>query len=294
MHKPYTGLQYSLFRAVFGLYLLVHFIALLPWSAETFSAVGMLPQAGDSPLIRAFPNVLGWLDTPLFVAVFVGSGAVASVFFLLGYGDRVAALWLWYVLACLYGRNPLTGNPSLPFVGWMLLFHVAAPPAPPGSLGGWRRPELAAAWHMPRSLYGAVWLLMALAYSYSGYTKLISPSWIDGTALWHVLHNPLARPLIFRDLLLAAPPIVLKGCTWGVLGLELGFAPLAGFRSLRLFLWLSMLSLHIGLVGLIDFADLSIGMIMLHLLTFDPNWLSTLSTNPSVNPRQRVSRLIGG
>ncbi len=247
----------------------------------------MLPQASDSPLIGLFPNVLGWLDAPLFIAVFVGSGAVASVFFLIGYGDRWAAIWLWYVLACLFGRNPLTGNPSLPFVGWMLLFHVALPAAPPGSLSGRQQPELAAAWHMPRSLYGAVWILMALAYSYSGYTKFISPSWIDGTAMWHVLHNPLTRPLIVRDILLAAPPIVLKGLTWAALGLELGFAPLALFRSLRPFLWLGMLGLHIGLVVLIDFADLSIGMIMVHLLTFDPNWL------PSRRTPAPVSRLCG-
>lgn len=33
------------------------------------------------------------------------------------------------------------------------------------------------------------------------------------------------------------------------------------------------LAMHVGLIALIDFADLSLGMVMLHLFTFDPAWL---------------------
>jgi predicted DCC family thiol-disulfide oxidoreductase YuxK len=34
-----------------------------------------------------------------------------------------------------------------------------------------------------------------------------------------------------------------------------------------------MLLMHLGLMALIDFADLSLGMVMLHLFTFDPAWV---------------------
>ena len=34
-----------------------------------------------------------------------------------------------------------------------------------------------------------------------------------------------------------------------------------------------MLALHLSLIALIDFADLSLGMVMLHLFTFDPAWV---------------------
>ncbi len=34
-----------------------------------------------------------------------------------------------------------------------------------------------------------------------------------------------------------------------------------------------MLLMHLGLLFLIDFVDLSISMILLHAFTFDPNWL---------------------
>ncbi|MFY9345262.1 MAG: hypothetical protein WAT39_22420 [Planctomycetota bacterium] len=114
---------------------------------------------------------------------------------------------------------------------------------------------------------------MSAGYSFSGWTKLVSPSWCDGSALARVLENPLARPGGLRLVLLDLPPVVLQAMTWGVLALELGFVLFAASRRLRPFAWLAMLLMHGGLVMLIDFADLSVGMVMLHLFTFDPAWL---------------------
>ena len=85
--------------------------------------------------------------------------------------------------------------------------------------------------------------------------------------------NPLARPGAIRELLLSLPEWLLHVATWGVLGLELSFAPLALVRRLRPWLWLIMLLMHLGLIVVIDFADLSLGMVMLHLFTFDPGWV---------------------
>jgi hypothetical protein len=126
---------------------------------------------------------------------------------------------------------------------------------------------------MPPALFAAAWAVIALAYTYSGFTKLGSPSWLDGTAVAHVLANPLARPGLARDLALALPAPVLQAAAWAVLALELAYAPLALVRRLRPLLWSSMLALHLGLIALIDFADLSLGMVMIHLFTFDPGWV---------------------
>jgi predicted DCC family thiol-disulfide oxidoreductase YuxK len=114
---------------------------------------------------------------------------------------------------------------------------------------------------------------MAIGYSYSGVTKLASPSWLDGSALRHVLENPLARPTALREWFLALPAPLLEIATWGALALELGFAPLALVRRLRPLVWGAMLAMHFGLMMLVDFVDLSMGMVMLHFLTFDPAWL---------------------
>jgi predicted DCC family thiol-disulfide oxidoreductase YuxK len=270
----WTGGQYSLFRVIFGIYLLVHFAELVPWGAELFSNQGVLPAGTASPVLHLFPNVLAVWDSPAFVTVLLIAGTVLSALLALGWWDRLAAVALWYIWACLFGRNPLIANPGLPYVGWLLLAHACLPPAPYGSWAARGRPDPGGSWRMPQLLFTVAWILMALGYSYSGYTKMISPSWLDGTALVRVLNNPLARPGPVRDLLLTMPSGLSHLATWGALGLELSFAPLALVPRLRPILWSLLLAMHLTLIVVIDFADLSLGMVMVHLFTFNPAWIA--------------------
>jgi predicted DCC family thiol-disulfide oxidoreductase YuxK len=276
MKNGWTGGQYSLFRAVFALYLGVHFLQLIPWGTELFSNQGVLPNGTASPLLHLFPNVLALGDSPGVVAALLSAGVGLSVLFGIGLYDRAAALGLWYLGACLFGRNPLIANPSIPFVGWLLLAHVFLPPAPYGSWAARGRVDPRGGWRMPPAILAAAWIVLALGYSYSGYTKLVSPSWRDGTALAQVLDNPLARPGWLREALLDLPAWLLHLGTWGALALELAFAPLALVPGLRPWLWGLMLLMHLSLIALIDFADLSLGMVMIHLFTFDPGWIRPL------------------
>ena len=272
MTNGWTGGQYSLYRAIFAIYLLIHFVTLLPWSAELFSNRGVLPSDA-SPFVKLFPNLLGVNDTPAMAGALIGIGVVASVCFFLGLCDRIAAVVMWYVLACLFGRNPLIGNPSLPFVGWLLLAHAVAPPSPYGSWRARTRSDPRGEWRLPPALFAAGWFVMSIGYSYSGYAKLVSPSWVDGSALARVLNNPLARPTFVRDLVLGGPDFVLRFATWAALALELAYAPLALFRRARPWIWAAMVAFHLSLTVLIDFADLSFAMLILHLFTFDPRWV---------------------
>lgn len=275
----WTGGQYSLVRALLGLYLALHFLVLIPWGPELFSDRGMLPDASLSPFHAIFPNLLFVLDGAGSVVALLVVGALASGLLAAGIADRVAALGLWYIWACLFTRNPFIANPSLPFIGWLLLAHAALPAAPYGSWAARRRADPGGGWRMPREIFVAAWIVMAVGYSYSGYTKLISPSWLDGSALARVLANPLARPTLLRELLLALPASVLALGTWGSLALELLFAPLALVRLLRPWIWAALLSMHLGLMVLIDFSDLSFGMVVLHAFTFDPAWIPVRRTD---------------
>lgn len=279
----WTGGQYSLFRVLFGTYLAAHFAMLLPWSAELFSRTGMLPDAGASPLVGVFPNLLAVADAPAAVAALLAAATLLAIAFAVGFHDRVAALGLWYAWACLLGRNPLIANPGLPYVGWMLLAHACMPAAPYGSWAARGRLDPDGGWRFPPLVFAGAWILMAVGYSYSGVTKLVSPSWLDGSALRHVLENPLARPTVVREWLLATPAPLLAVATWGALALEIGFAPAALVPRLRPVVWGLMLALHLTLMALVDFVDLTLGMVLLHLFTFDPRWLA---------PRARAAREI--
>ena len=111
--SAWTGGQYSLYRVLFGAYLCTHFACLLPWGTELFSSEGVLPDAALSPLAALFPNLLAWVDAPWVVTGMLLLATVASIGFAAGWRDKVMAACLFYVWACLFGRNPLIGNPSL-------------------------------------------------------------------------------------------------------------------------------------------------------------------------------------
>lgn len=286
MRNGWTGGQYSIYRALFGSYLAIHYFRIVPWGPELFSRDGLLSISSLSPLARLFPNVLAIWDSPFFVQMLLTLAACLALFFAIGFWDRTAAVLLWYLGACFLGRNPLISNPALPYVGWLLLAHTFLPEAPYGSLAARIRKQSSNDWRMPSSIYMVAWVLMALGYTYSGAIKMTSPSWLDGSALARILSNPLARLGFLRHWLLALPPDFLKCATWAALALEVTFAPLALFRRLRPWIWSAMLCLHLSLFLLISFPDLTAGMVLLHLFTLDPAWLRSLrSYQTNFTPR---------
>lgn len=272
MNNSWTYGQYSIFRIIFGIYLIIHFIYLLPWGAELFSNKGMLPNGSLSPLYHLFPNILLLNDSPLTINLLLCIGVLSGICLLLGKKDRYAAILSWYILTCVFDRNPLIANPSLPYIGWLLLAHSCLP--------SYEKAKYT--WKMPKGIFFAAWIAMAVGYSYSGYTKLVSPSWLDGSAFKYVLLNPLAHSNLVTDILLSMPELGMKFLTWSALLLELSFAPLALYARIRPWLWLMLLAMHIGLLFIVRFPDLSFGMIILHLFTFNPEWIKPKNINYSL------------
>lgn len=270
MASAWTWRQYTVFRALLGVFLLLHFAQLVPWGAEVFSNIGMLPYAGHSPLIPGWPTTLSWLDHPATITAILASGAVAALCLMVGRFDRWAAVWVWLVLACLFIRNPLIANPSMPVVGWLLLFHALLPKR----REIWDTDETPGSASLPPVFVFLAWFMLAVAYSYSGWTKLFSEAWVQGETVRWVLQNPLARDTWLRIALLATPEWVLQVLTLGILVLELLFAPLALIPRARPWIWLGMLVGQLGFLVLLNFADLTTPMLLLHLLTFDPRWVS--------------------
>jgi len=268
-HNGWRARSWAAVRLLVGAYLLVHFVGLLPWAAEVFSSAGM-NTAPVSPLFRMMPSPLWLTDGPWMATAWVGVGAVASVAVGLGFNDRWAAGLALWVLATLQATNPLILNPALPHVGWVLLAHVVVPQPPPvWTL--WRDPEAGASWRLPPSVFLAGWAVMTLGYTYSAWTKLAAPSWLDGQALRFVLENPLARDTAARTWLLGWPAALTAG-TFAALALE-GLAPLGLLRRVRPLMWGALLLLQLGLWLLVDFADLTWGMLVMTAWCFDPAWL---------------------
>ena len=277
----YPAYQYSLFRIVFGSYLLLHFLFLVPAAPDIWSNAGILADSTLNFTFGTFPNILNVMDSPLQVRCFVAFNALLSLGILLGFRRRTCCLVLWYGWACLFHRNNLISNPGIPFVGWLLLANALVPIGEPFCLGK----KTDSAWKMPAILFYGAWLIAGLAYFASGIDKLGSPSWLDGSAILHLLHNPLARDWAWRDFLLTLSPSLISFLTWGTLALEIGFVVLCIFRKARAWAWILVMSMHLGILSLVSFADLTFGMMMIHFFTFDPNWFGQ-------RPREGVKKVV--
>jgi hypothetical protein len=229
---------------------------LVPYANELFGVTGILGDPSLNPAHGLFPNPS---NASLPGGVVTGIIAFLSMMSLLLTFDvmrPVVALVLWFGWTALFHRNNLIANPSIPYVGLLLVLCALVPTGK--------------SWTMPKWIPRCAWILMAAGYTFSGITKMGSASWLDGSAIARLLDNPLARPGPCRDLMMLMPAILPKFLTWGTLVAEITFAPLALSPKLRPWVWWGMVLLHLGIITLLDFADLSLGMLMIHLFIHDP------------------------
>ncbi len=56
MRNGWTGGQYSVYRALLGAYLFVHFLRLVPWGREVFSNQGVLGGFVCEPAFASIPE----------------------------------------------------------------------------------------------------------------------------------------------------------------------------------------------------------------------------------------------
>ncbi len=252
-------MKFTYFRVIFGIYLTWHFAELIPYAQELFG--DQMPYSPNlSPTYDIFPSILNFMNAQLFVVTLV----IFSIIFTMGFWHRFCAFILWYGWATLLNRNIFISNPGIPYVGWLLLACLFVD-------GRTNK--------IPPKIYWLAWFIMAFGYTASGLHKLQCQSWLDGSALEAVLNNPLARDNILRDMVLWLPPIYLKLGTWFGLALEILFLPLGTFYHTRCWFWLTYVMFHLGIVLLINFTDLTLGMLMIHLFTFDENWIPTKYQN---------------
>ncbi len=294
--KDIPAYWFASIRIVLGIYLALHFIHLVPYGAEVFGSEGLLPDARANFTHGLLPNPLEYTGTPWIAPAFLFALSLLSILFACGVWRRPTAILLWYGWACLFNRNNLISNPSLPYIGLLLLLCAVIPTGE-----GWcvLQKKENDKWFFPAWAYYTAWILMAVGYSFSGLDKIIeSPSWRDGTALSHVLHLPLARPGMLREGLLSLPEVFLKGATWGVLALEILFLPLSLNRKTRPWVWGAMVAMHLCILSLMAFTDLVAGMLLLHFFTFDPAWLRKRKNRkgtwsfPLLNNRPHLATLL--
>lgn len=131
MKNGWTGGQYSLFRAVLGLYLIFYYLGDLSFlpTLEGFFAIG---------------------------------GVISGALLLIGKRDRIAALML---IALLLGRLIVVGlDPQTVALLALVIFHAFLPKTPYGSWDAMSRTDPRGEWRLPQRYYAAKWVIMWLLY----------------------------------------------------------------------------------------------------------------------------------
>lgn len=246
-----TNIKY---RQVLGFYLLIHFLELSYDSFITFSSYGLIKDTTLLPTYGKIPCILHYIDDIVFTHIFMMTLVLAAFMFMVGRNIQWSAAYLLYGHICMFNRNIFISNPSLAYIGWLLITFIVDPES------------------KSRVLYHGSWVIAGLSYTVSGIHKLQAPSWVDGTALYHVFTGYLSRHNWFTSVLLNLPPIYLQYMTWSSLIMEISFLFLGIFKRMRKFYWFFFLSLHIGILLTVNFTDLTLGMIVSHLYLYDTYW----------------------
>lgn len=268
MTFKYNYKQFVIFRVIFGIYLTIHFIDLLPYGPELFGSNGMIPDPNVIPTWKLFPSFLDCYKNDYVIILFINTLVVASIMFTFGFYHRIMAFILWYGWAYLLNRNIFISNPGIPYVGWLLLACIIIP-----EFSIETEKSIKNKWKMPPAIFWTAWFLMALGYTVSGLHKLQCPSWLNGSALRHVISSALARNIFFDKWLLAMPEIVLQILTWFSLIAEILFLPIGIFYHVRKWYWLLIVGMQLGILFLVNFTDLTFGVLMIHVFTFEQRWL---------------------
>jgi len=243
----------------------VIFISAIPSSAAIWSDQGLVPVPSYNLTNGVFPNILNHFDSPQQVIIFLILLAAFALSFMLGFGRRWAGFILWYGWACLFNRNNLTLNPSIPYIGWLLLASCFVPTGEP-----WGVSKNDSGWQMPKAILQGAWILLILGYFFSGVDKLQSVSWVNGSAMKKIMECHLGLGWNER-LIEKLPSGLFMVLNWIAIGLELLCLPLALFKPTRQLAWSCTLLVQIGISLILDIYPIVLGMLAILIFTFPVN-----------------------
>lgn len=238
---PTRGSSASLFRLLYGalavwtaIGVLINFErfyganALIPWSvvdgaSQRFSLLALAPHN----------DAWGFTVAVAFL--------LASISLSVGFWSRTSALVVFVTCLALHQRNPyiVNGGDRL-----FLILGAHATLMPLGARWSWDALRARSQPSTASPVLGQRLAALQVCYVYwaTCMAKLDDPTWLDGTALAHVLASP-----IYAEWPLSVPWLLSALLTWGTLAFELAFPILIWSRRLRPLLIGAGMLFHLGI-----------------------------------------------
>lgn len=256
---------FSLIRTFFGLWLLQHFLFLIPSGRELFSSEGMKVAGGALYLKTA----LSGLRSPAGITILLSLAAISSILFTLRIKRSLNSFFLFLCWVFLFHQDLLSYNPGVPYVGWMLLALSLVPEMEERFFWENKFPDFS----FPKILFWGLWLIVVLGYSASGVHKLLfSPLWREGRAFVYILDYPASRSVFIGQLYNAIPLLFQKIICWIVLASESLFFLAFLNPTLRKWTWMTNTLMHLGILIVLKFGALSVVMLIIHAFMIEDDW----------------------
>ena len=250
---------------MFGFYLLYYSLATLPYLNLLYSKDGLY---SDYQTLPFFPNLLAFNDSTVTVFTLGLVTLVASAFIMIGWQRRASALALWLVLACFFGRNIYTEDPSLPFVTLLLVLLTLIPEGEPLSFAR-RKVD----WAIPYFVYFTALFALGVGYTISGYDKFLAIGWQMGDAMSHLYTLSIAHDNLLTEWLRQQPLWLTQLQTWLAGGAMLIALPTLLWQRTRRYIWFVLTAMFVFVFFTLDLNQVSFGILLFHLFLLDQAWL---------------------
>ena len=271
---PQRPTPISLFRILYGCCVLATLILLHPdwltWfgvhSWETLSTIRQIEPGTRLNLFTVIPQSDAWINGLFWV--FLASAVCLTA----GFVTRLNTVVVYLCLTSIHQRNLYInhgGDTFLRVAGFFLIFAPAGAAFSVDRLLRIRRGKEGAE-IQPRSPWAQrmIQFELALVYFTSFWWKSMGAPWVDGTALYYVLHLEEIRRFPVPHWI--QQPVILKLGSWLALALEFSLGVLIWIKELRYPLLLAGLLFHLCLEYTLNIPMFQWDILSAYVLFVDP------------------------
>lgn len=190
-------------RFLFGAYFIYYAVRTIPYLEEIYGREGIVPDISLNWTYGIFPNLFSFISTEQLPLLLHLGIIVSALFLLFGYFPRAAAFIIWFLQTTLYNRNVLTGEPSLAFVG-LLLLTLTLIPNQPSLLRKREYREM----EVPYFVFFLPVFIFCLTFTVSAIDKSMSSSWLSGKALMQMLNMGIIKDNFIVHFFISQPALV--------------------------------------------------------------------------------------
>lgn len=274
LSTSYSPVQFSIVRIILGLYLTQYFIRLIPHGTLLFSEQGMI---SDITLNYTYPFTFWFIEHfthPLSVTTLLIALTILAILFTLGIHRKIVAALLWCGWVILFNLNNLTNDPSLAFIGLLLLVFAATSNGEPML---WNHRFLPADknWEMSAIIYWGMWFVLCASFTISGLEKFASEMWRSGDALLTFYTGPIALSNQFVTWIITWPAGLHQALTWITLYSQVFAFAFLFFKRTRILFLITTIFLFAASLPVLDLMEVLVGMLIFYFFLFDINWFQT-------------------